>query len=93
MGSFFLKPYPTLFLIKIVKGNDPAVVIGAAREAGADEDDFHTFKRTTLELEKAEKREERVKKMLEVKKGVVSGVVVRSDNMLPSAKKKVVVFK
>ena len=64
------------------------------REAGADEDDFHTFKRATLEIERAEKQEGRVKKMLEVKKGVVSGVVVRSDIMcLPSAKKKVVVFK
>jgi len=74
--------------------NDPMMVIGTACGAGADEDDFHTFKRTTIELDRAEKREERVKKMMEVKKGVVSGVVVRAHNApVASAKKKVVVFK
>lgn len=67
------------------------MVIGTAGGAGADEDDFHTFKRTTIALDRAEKREDRVKKMMEVKKGVVSGVVVRAHNA--STKKKVVVFK
>jgi len=73
------------------QAHDSTMMIGTARGAGADEDDFHTFKRTTTELDRAEKRMEKVKKMLEVKKGVVSGAMVRLGNVpLP---KKVVFFK
>jgi zinc finger CCHC domain-containing protein 9 len=69
------------------------MIIGTASGTGADEDDFHTFKRTTIALDRAERREEATKKMLAVKKGVVSGVIVRSGNVpIPSAKK-VVMFK
>jgi zinc finger CCHC domain-containing protein 9 len=73
--------------------SDPTLVVGmctAAREVGADEDDFHTFRRTTVELDRADKREEKVKRML----GVVSGIAVRKGTVpLSGAKKKVVVFK
>jgi len=68
--------------------------MGATHEAGADEDDFHTFNRTTVQLDRADKREEKVKKMLDLRKGVVSGAIVRTGTLpLPSSKKKVVVFK
>ena len=74
--------------------NDPTVVIGTAREAGADEDDFHAFKRTTAELDLTEKREDKTRRMLEIKKGALSGTVVKLGNIpLPGTKKKVVVFK
>jgi len=36
---------------------DPTTVLGTGREAGADEDDFHTFKRRTTEVERDEKQE------------------------------------
>ena len=38
------------------------VFVGTGQEGGADEDDFHTFKRRTLEVDKAEKVEEKVKR-------------------------------
>ena len=70
--------------------HDSAAVVGMNREAGADEDDFHTFKRTTTELERIERLKERERKDLGVKKGAISGIVVKSGNV-PSTKK-VVVF-
>ncbi|CAL1706267.1 unnamed protein product [Somion occarium] len=48
---------------------------GTGREAGADEDDFHTFKRRTAEVSHEEKVEEKLKKMRNVKVGAHSGVV------------------
>jgi zinc finger CCHC domain-containing protein 9 len=71
--------------------HNSAAVIGMTREAGADEDDFHAFKRTTTELERIERSKERERKDLGVKKGALSGTVVKSGKV-PSTKM-VVVFK
>lgn len=71
--------------------NDPLVVIGSACEAGADEDDFHAFKRTTTQLDRTEKLKENTRRELGVKKGALSGTVVKPGN-LPGARK-VVIFK
>ncbi|KAI0637792.1 hypothetical protein C8Q77DRAFT_1087895 [Trametes polyzona] len=69
------------------------VLLGTGREAGADEDDFHTFKRVTAEVDKAEKAEERAKRRAEVKVGAHSGVVKAfGDTPAVVKKKKVVVF-
>ncbi|KAI0676848.1 hypothetical protein C8Q78DRAFT_1149198 [Trametes maxima] len=68
------------------------VVLGTGREAGADEDDFHTFKRINAEVDQAEKAEERAKRRAEVKVGVHSGVVKAFGNAAPATKKKKVVF-
>jgi len=54
---------------------NPTTIIGSGHEAGADEDDFHLFKRHNTEVEREEKREEKAKRQLEVKSGVHSGIV------------------
>ncbi|TBU32132.1 hypothetical protein BD311DRAFT_751359 [Dichomitus squalens] len=68
------------------------VFVGTGQEGGADEDDFHTFKRRTLEVDKAEKIEERVKRKAEVKVAAHSGVVRAFGSSAPAATKKRVVF-
>ncbi|KAI0771851.1 hypothetical protein BD413DRAFT_546569 [Trametes elegans] len=68
------------------------ILLGTGREAGADEDDFHTFKRINAEVDKAEKVEERVKRRAEVKVGAHSGVVKAYGDAPPAGKKKKVVF-
>ncbi|KAI0084925.1 hypothetical protein BDY19DRAFT_997326 [Irpex rosettiformis] len=50
-------------------------LVGTGMEAGADEDDFHTFRRKNLEISKEEKADERRKKQQAVKVGARSGVV------------------
>ena len=50
-------------------------LIGTGAEAGADEDDFHTFRRKTLEITKEEKADDRRRKQQTVKVGAHSGVV------------------
>ena len=64
---------------------------GTGREAGADEDDFHTFKRKNAEVSREEKADDRRKKMADVKVGAYSGVV-KSFGQTAPAPKKVVVF-
>ena len=66
--------------------------VGTGREAGADEDDFHTFKRMTAEVDKSEKAEEKAKKKAGVKVGALSGVVRAFGDTSAPKKKKVVVF-
>ncbi|KAI0663034.1 hypothetical protein C8Q70DRAFT_955538 [Cubamyces menziesii] len=68
------------------------VLVGTGGEAGADEDDFHTFKRVNAEVDKAEKAEERAKRRAEVKVGAHSGVVKAFGDAPPATKKKKVVF-
>ena len=68
------------------------VFVGTGQEGGADEDDFHTFKRRTLEVDKAEKVEEKVKRKAEVKVAAHSGVVKAFGSSARAAKKKVVFF-
>ncbi len=84
--------YPLFSTFSYVSAvNDSAAVIGMTREAGADEDDFHVFKRTTTELEQIERLKERERKELGVKKGAHSGTVVKAGKV--SSTKRVVVFK
>jgi len=72
---------------------NPTTVLGTGREAGADEDDFHMFKRRTTEIERDEKQEKKLKEMLNVRAGVLSGSVKAFGDVPPPVKKKVVIFK
>lgn len=56
------------------------LLFGTGREAGADEDDFHTFKRKTAELNMEDKGEERRKRLRDLKVGSHSGVVKAFGN-------------
>ncbi|KAI9001181.1 hypothetical protein BD414DRAFT_473869 [Trametes punicea] len=69
-----------------------ALLVGTGREAGADEDDFHTFKRINIEVDKELKAEERAKRRADVKVGAHSGVVKAYGETPPATKKKKVVF-
>lgn len=66
--------------------------VGTGRESGADEDDFHTFKRMTAEVDRSEKVDEKAKKRAGVKVGAHSGVVRAFGDAPAPKKKKVVVF-
>ncbi|PPQ63729.1 hypothetical protein CVT24_004238 [Panaeolus cyanescens] len=57
------------------KGVDPIAVFGTGREAGADEDDFHTLKRRTIEVDHEVKQADKLKNLMEIKTGVHSGIV------------------
>ncbi|KAF9446164.1 hypothetical protein P691DRAFT_804657 [Macrolepiota fuliginosa MF-IS2] len=70
---------------------DSLPLMGIDDQAGADEDDFHTFKRRRQEVEKDVKTEDTKKKMLQLKTGALSGVV-KSFGATPKATKKVVYF-
>ena len=72
---------------------DATTVLGTGREAGADEDDFHMFKRRIIEVERDEKQEAKLKEMLDVRAGALSGTVKAFGNVPASVRKKVVVFK
>ncbi|PPQ89467.1 hypothetical protein CVT25_011993 [Psilocybe cyanescens] len=74
------------------KITDATTVFGTGREVGADEDDFHSFKRKTTEIDRDERQETKLKQMLEVKAGVHSGVV-KAYGAVPARPKKVVMFK
>ena len=65
--------------------------VGTGAEAGADEDDFHIFKRKNAEVGKEEKADERRKKTAAVKVGAFTGTVQAFGKPAPTAKK-VVVF-
>lgn len=52
---------------------DTLVVMGTGGQAGADEDDFHTFKRRKQEVEKEAKAED-TKKMVQINSGANSGL-------------------
>ncbi|KAJ7594540.1 hypothetical protein C8J56DRAFT_1044275 [Mycena floridula] len=70
----------------------PSLVIGISdKELGADEDDFHSFKRRKAEVEHLEKRQESAKRQLDVQAGAASGIV-KSFAPAPAAKTKVVFF-
>ena len=67
-------------------------LLGTGREAGADEDDFHTLKRKTKEVEREEKQEDKLKRLLEVKTGAHSGAVKVFGQLAQPKVKKVVYF-
>ncbi|KAJ7282950.1 hypothetical protein C8J57DRAFT_1463529 [Mycena rebaudengoi] len=52
-----------------------AAMFGTGGEAGADEDDFHTFKRRRTEVDRDEKNEEKVKHLVDARAGAYSGIV------------------
>ena|SRR5882762_5883788 len=70
-------------------GNSSAILFGPPDgNVGADEDDFHTFKRRTAQIEMEEKKLERVRQTIVAKAGAHSGVV----QALGKASKKIVYF-
>ena len=69
-----------------------AVLLGTGRDAGADEDDFHTLKRQTSELDKADKKEIQQKKRVNVRVGAHSGTLKTFGKPTMSKAKKVVYF-
>ncbi|KAF9467430.1 hypothetical protein BDZ94DRAFT_1280427 [Collybia nuda] len=71
---------------------DNSTVLGVSREAGADEDDFHVFKRHTTELNRGEKQEEKIKRSLDIKAGASSGIIKPFGNVSKPSTKKVVHF-
>ncbi|KIP06997.1 hypothetical protein PHLGIDRAFT_71798, partial [Phlebiopsis gigantea 11061_1 CR5-6] len=77
-----------------LRKNEPtltAVFIGTGGGAGADEDDFHTFKRKTAEVSREEKFDDRRKKLAGMKVGALSGVV-KSFGQVTHKPKKVISF-
>ncbi|KAF8557687.1 hypothetical protein OG21DRAFT_234877 [Imleria badia] len=78
---------------KDVSGTAATAIFGTGGGAGADEDDFHTFKRKTAEVSNDERKEERQKKRLDVKAGLHTGTVKAfGKNQVSSKPKKVVFF-
>ncbi|KIJ68085.1 hypothetical protein HYDPIDRAFT_107723 [Hydnomerulius pinastri MD-312] len=74
-------------------GTAAATLFGTGSGAGADEDDFHTFKRRTAEVSRDEKKEDKQWKQLDVKAGLHTGTVKAFGKAaLPSKTKKVVTF-
>ena len=75
-------------------GNNGSMLISPAVEtsAGADEDDFHTLKRRTAQIEKDERKEEEAKRMMAMKVGAHSGVVKAFGKPPLASTKKVVYF-
>ncbi|KZT29184.1 hypothetical protein NEOLEDRAFT_1154191 [Neolentinus lepideus HHB14362 ss-1] len=71
--------------------NGSAPLIGTGHQVGADEDDFHIFKRRTAEIELEEKQAEKARRLANVKVGVHSGAV-RAFGKAAPAQKKIVLF-
>jgi zinc finger CCHC domain-containing protein 9 len=92
-GSSALIPcrLPLLTVHVISEVTPSTAFVGTGAEAGADEDDFHTFKRKSAEVGKEEKAEERRKKGVAVKVGAFSGTAQAFGRPLQRPKK-VVVF-
>jgi zinc finger CCHC domain-containing protein 9 len=66
-------------------------LLGTGRDAGADEDDFHTIRRKNVEIDRDERGEERTRKEAKVRAGTVTGVV-KVFGKAPVEPKKVVYF-
>ncbi|KAI0339941.1 hypothetical protein BDW22DRAFT_559700 [Trametopsis cervina] len=63
------------------------ILVGTGTEAGADEDDFHTFRRKHAEVSKEERADEKLKKQQAVKMGAHSGVVKAFGRVAPKPQK------
>ena len=68
-----------------------ALFLGTGRDAGADEDDFHTYKRKSTQLNKEDQSDQRRKRLQDVKVGVHTGTL-KSYGRVPVHKSKVVNF-
>jgi len=77
--------------LRKIEGNAGATVLGTGREAGADEDDFHTIRRKNTEMDRDEHGETRARKEAKVRAGALTGVV-RAFGKVPVKPKKVVYF-
>ena len=78
---------------KDASGTAATTIFGTGGGAGADEDDFHAFKRKNVEMSRDEKMEDRRKKQLDVKAGLHTGAVKAfGKNQVSSKPKKVVFF-
>ncbi|KAJ7452342.1 hypothetical protein B0H11DRAFT_286676 [Mycena galericulata] len=70
---------------------EDSVMFGVGREAGADEDDFHAFKRRKTEVDRDVKQEEKLRRSVDIKAGALSGIV-KPFGIVPLKPKKVVFF-
>ncbi|KAF7985057.1 hypothetical protein HWV62_8907 [Athelia sp. TMB] len=88
------RSYTTQYGMADVNGNNKPMLYAPAEDvvAGADEDDFHTFKRRTAQIDREERTEEKTKKMLDLKAGALSGIVKAYGKPAVPPKKKAVVF-
>lgn len=77
---------------KDASGTAATTVFGTGSGAGADEDDFHTFKRKNADISRDEKKEDRRRKQLDVKAGLHTGTVKAFGKNQASSKPKKVVF-
>jgi zinc finger CCHC domain-containing protein 9 len=75
----------------LAEGNVGATVLGTGREAGPDEDDFHTIRRKNAEMDRDEHGEARAQKEAKVRAGALTGVV-KAFGKVPVRPKKVVNF-
>ncbi|KIK93433.1 hypothetical protein PAXRUDRAFT_828996 [Paxillus rubicundulus Ve08.2h10] len=74
-------------------GTAAGALFGTGNGAGADEDDFHIFKRRNAEVSKSEEKEGRQRKRLDVKAGLHTGTVKAFGTSRMSSKtKKIVSF-
>ncbi|KAG7099058.1 hypothetical protein E1B28_000933 [Marasmius oreades] len=67
-------------------------VIGVERDIGGDEDDFHIIGRRKQELDKEEKRDEKIHKSMNIKVGAQSGVMKSCGKVTAPQAKTVVYF-
>jgi zinc finger CCHC domain-containing protein 9 len=67
-------------------------LLGTGREAGADEDDFHTIRQKIVEMDRDDHGEERARKEAKVRAGAFTGVVKAFGKTPPVKSKKVVNF-
>lgn len=77
---------------KDASGTVATTIFGTGSGAGADEDDFHAFKRKNVQVSKDEKKEDRLRKKLDVKAGMHTGTVKAFGKTEVSSKPKKVVF-
>jgi zinc finger CCHC domain-containing protein 9 len=75
-------------------GNNSPMLFGPAFDMnmGADEDDFHAFKRQTAQIGKEEKQQEKAKRTMDMKVGAHSGVVKAFGKPPVASTKKIVYF-
>jgi zinc finger CCHC domain-containing protein 9 len=74
-----------------MEGGALAALLGTGREAGADEDDFHTIRRKDVEMDRDERGEERARKEAKVWAGALTGAI-KAFGKAPAMPKKVVHF-
>jgi zinc finger CCHC domain-containing protein 9 len=75
-----------------VSGTAATTIFGTGSGAGADEDDFHSFKRKNVEVSKDEKKEDRRRKRLDVRAGLHTGTVKAFGGQVSTKPKNVVFF-